>query len=154
MHFHQTKCLVFLKFENISHWKIVSVPLFLFLFTTHFFDFQKFVLSSISNYCINVVRLVLSWSSWYSIKRSTLTTCNFNSSWLLYLSFSNITNIWNMKNWKSQQFFFEIKEQPKSTINVISFFCIRKPYWYGCWRVLRDFCRLSKKFSFAFFPKM
>ena len=27
-------------------------------------------------------------------------------------------------------------------------------YWYECWRVLRDFCGLSKKCDFATFPKI
>ena len=132
MHFHQANCLVFLKLQNISHWKIVSVKFCRYLkelsfcgrwakniqtFTRHFFDFQKFVLSSISNYCINVVCLVLSWSRRYSIKRSSnFDNISFNNSWPLYLSFSNITNLclntWIMKNWKCQQFLFWKKEQP------------------------------------------
>ena len=29
-----------------------------------------------------------------------------------------------------------------------------QPHWYECWRVLRDFCGLSKKCGFATFPEI
>ena len=58
--------------------------------------------------------LLLSWSKRYS----TSTTRNFNNSWLLYLSFSNMIgfcpNIWLIEHLKCQQFLFWKKNRQKT----------------------------------------
>ena len=121
-----------------------------------------------SKYCIAefsaiFVCLLLSWSRRHLIKWS----CNFDGpwfqhSWLLYLIFLNMKNLcpnmWFIKNSKCQQFFYLKKEPPKKpqVFNIFKglLFHNRLPYWYECWRLLRDFCELSKKCGFATFPEI
>ena len=60
--------------------------------------------------------LLLSWSiQWKEV--ATSTARNFNSSWPLYLYFSNMINlclsIWFNKNWKCQQVYFERRAAKK-----------------------------------------
>ena len=82
-------------------------------FSRHFFWERP------SKYCIVeftavFVCLLLSWSRRYSIVTST--AHNFNNSWPLHLTFSNMINlcpnIWFIKNSKCQQYFLK-KEPPK-----------------------------------------
>ena len=120
-----------------------------------------------SKYCIVeltvvLVCLLLSWSRRYSMKwSSNLDGSYFNNSWPLYLNFSNMINlcpnIWFIKNSKCQQFFHLKKEPPKKIVfHIFKRLLFRngQPYWYECWRVLRDFCGLSKKCGFATFPEI
>ena len=93
---------------------------------------------------------------WNEVANST--NRNFNNSWPLYLTFSNMIylsqNIWFTENSKCQQFFFE-----KGAAKITQFFHIFKgplirngwPYWYELWRILRDSCGLSEKCDFATF---
>ena len=92
---------------------------------------------------------------------ATSTARNFNNSWPLYLHFPNMINlcpnIWFIKNSKCQQFFHLKKQPPKKQIfHIFKRLLFRngQPYWYECWRVLRDFCGLSKKCGFATFPEI
>ena len=92
---------------------------------------------------------------------ATSTARNFNNNWPLYLNFSNMVNFcpnnWFIKNQYVSNFYFE-----KGAAKKIQFFHIFKgpsfrngwPYWYKRWRVLRDFCELSKKCGFATFPEI
>ena len=115
--------------------------------------FQKNVLS---NLLLFSFACVLRWSRIYSMKWiATTTVCRFNNSWRLYLHFSRMinlcANIWFTKNSKCQQCLFWRKSRQKTH----KFFIRNESfYWYECWRVLRDFCGLSKKCSFATFPKI
>ena len=115
-------------------------------FSRHFFWEQP------SKYCIAeftaiFVCLLLSWSRRYSTKWSS----NFDGPWPLYLIFLNIINlclnIWFIKNSECSQFFHLKKEPPKEH----KFFIFRRllfrngqPYWYECWRILREFFGFSK----------
>ena len=120
-----------------------------------------------SKYCIPEFTAFLCACYWVDLedvhwnKVATSTTCNFNNSWPLYLIFLNIINlcpnIWFIKNSKCQQFVFWKRSRQKTQI----FHIFKGPlfrngwlYWYECWRVLRDFCGLSKKCSFATFPEI
>ena len=93
---------------------------------------------------------------------ATLTAHDFSNSWSLYLIFLNMINlcpnIWFIKNSKCQQFFHLKKQPPKKTqiFHIFKRLLFRngEPYWYECWRILRDFCGLSRKCGFAIFPEI
>ena len=92
---------------------------------------------------------------------ATSTARNFNNSWPLYLNFSNMINlclsIWFIENSKCQQFLFWKRSRQKSTIfHIFTGPSFRNGwlYWHEYWRVLRNFCGLSKKCSFATFPEI
>ena len=91
---------------------------------------------------------------------ATLTAHDFSNSWSLYLIFLNMINlcpnIWFIKNSKCQQFFHLKKQPPKKTqiFHIFKRLLFRLPYWYECWRILRDFCGLSRKCGFAIFPEI
>ena len=64
---------------------------------------------------------------------------------------------WFIKSSKYQQFLFWKKNSKKPQIfHVFKGPLFRNgwPYWYECWRVLRNSCGLSKKCGFAAFPKI
>ena len=78
----------------------------------------------------------------------TSTARNFKNSWPLHLTFSGIINlcpnIWFIKNFKCQQYFFE--EGAAKNTQIFHIFegpLLRNGWPYlWCWRVLRDFCGL------------
>ena len=117
--------------------------------------FQRYSMNSTARNFNNRVRLQSKWL-WVQVQLQSL------NSWPLYLNFSNMINlcpsIWFIKNSKRQQFVFLEKELPKTThfLNVFRGPLVRNgwPYWYKCWRVLRDLCGLSKKYCFTTFPKI
>ena len=93
-----------------------------------------------------------------------LTARNFNKSWLknswpLYLNLSNMiklcTDNWFTKNSKCQQFFEKRAAKKEKCLGFFKdrYFVIGEPININV-GVLRDFCGLSKKSSFAIFPKI
>ena len=66
-------------------------------------------------------------------------------------------NIWFINNSKCQQFFHLKKQPPKKQVfhNFKRlFFRNGQPYWYEWWRVLWDFCGLSKQCAFPTFSEI
>ena len=131
---------------------IVLSCLMLLSCACHFFWEQH------SKYCIveftaTLVCFLLNWSRQYSIKwSSNLDGLLFRQRLTSIPQFLNMINfcpnIWFIENLKCQQFHFEIFHIFKEPL-----FRTVWPYWYECWRILRDFCWLSKKCGFATFPK-
>ena len=111
-------------------------------------------------YCCFYVFVILNLSRWYSIYEvTTLTARNFNNSRFLYHYFSEMSNFFpNIRFIKNvSSFNFEERATRKTPIFHLfkgTLFCNGRLYWFECWCVLRDFCRLSKKCSFATFPKL
>ena len=120
-----------------------------------------------SKYCIVeftavFVCLLLSWSRRHSMKLSS----NFDSPQFQQLLTPTphffkydklLPKIWFIKNSKCPQYFFEEGAAKKTQIFHIfkgPLFHNGWPYWYECWRVLRDFWWLSKKCGFATFPEL
>ena len=103
-----------------------------------------------SKYCIGefeaiFVCLLLSWSIWYSVKRSS----NFGGHYVDTLIHSKF----------KISAIFVLKKEPQKKPQIFHvfkgpLFHNGWPYWYECWRVLRNSCELSKKCGFATFPKI
>ena len=116
-----------------------------------------------SRYCIAEftaisVCLLLSWSR----RHSTSMARNFNNIWPLYLIFFKCNKPLPkyLIHWKFQMsaiFSFEKGAAKKTQIfHIFKRLLFRngQPYWYECWRVLRDFCGFSKKCGFATVPEI
>ena len=127
---------------------------------------KQFFLEWLSTYCIVEFTAIfmcclLRWSKRYQWNKvATSLARDFNNSWPLYLNFSNMINlcpnIWFIKNSKCHQFlFWKRRRQKTKFLNIFQrpSFCKWWSYWYECWRVLRDFCELSKKCGFGTFPE-
>ena len=121
-------------------------------------DFQKIALSSLllfscASYWVDPVYI-----QWNEV--ATSAACNFNNSWALYLSFSNIINlivqIFGSLKIQNSAIFILKKKSPKKFFHIYIGLLFRNggPYWYECCCVLRDLCGLSKKCSFVTFPKI
>ena len=157
---------IFVKFENISHWKIFSVQ---FLNFAKFLKVCHFVVggSKTSHFYPIVAfkklfrRLLLLFSCAYdkvdlddiqSNEVATSTARNFNNSWPLYLNFSNMINLFS-NIWNCHQFSFWIKNRQKSQIFHFLkglYFEMGDPITINV-DVLENFCGLPKECGFATF---
>ena len=114
-------------------------------------------------YChfhVLVIKFILDYIQWNIVATSTIR--NFNNSSPLYLNFSNIINLclnnWFIEDLKISSIFFWKRSRQKipQIFHILKgpLFRNGRSYWYKYWRILRDFCGLSKNCGFWIFPKI